>query len=133
MKNITTLILAFTLLIGNAFGAVESEANSVTLGWDANSETDLVGYRVYFSKNASEWTHAKDVGLVTQATVSLPSSGTWFFIVTAKNAELESLPSEVVSYTTPSRPGAPGSFRIVSASAIQVSTVTTSTNLILVP
>ena len=133
MKNITTLILAFTLLIGNAFGAVESEANSVTLGWDANSETDLVGYRVYFSKNASEWTHAKDVGLVTQATVSLPSSVTWFFIVTAKNAELESLPSEVVSYTTPSRPGAPGAFRIVSAAAIQVSTVTTSTNLILVP
>lgn len=114
--------------------AADANFNSVTLSWNANTETDLAGYRLYFSKDPSAWTHVKPVELVTQVTVELPSPGTWFFVVTAKNtAGLESLPSNMVEYTTPTSPLRPGLFRIVSAVATQVSTITTSTNIIIVP
>lgn len=130
-KTIYSIIIWITCL-----GTIAADAtfNAVTLAWQPNAETDLAGYRLYFSKSTNEWTHVKAVDLVTQATVELPSAGIWFFILTAKNqAGLESLPSNVATYTTPTGPGKPGNLRIASAVATQVSTVTTSTNLILVP
>lgn len=132
IKNFVALTLLCLTGI-TSLEAADSNFNSVTLGWDPNPETDLLGYRLYFSQNTNEWTHVKQVGLVTQATVELPLPGTWFFIVTAKNAELESLPSAIVTYTTPTGPSRPGTLRLLAATATQVSTVTTSTNLILVP
>ena len=114
--------------------AADTNFNSVTLAWNANTETDLAGYRLFFSKDPAAWTHVKPLGLVTTATIELPEPGTWFFVLTAKNtAGLESLPSNMVEYTTPTAPLKPGLFRIVSAVATQISTVTTSTNIIIVP
>ena len=136
MNTLRTLLsVAFACLIGiQSMGAADATFNSVTLGWSANPEPDLVGYRLYFSQSTNEWTHVKPVGLVTEATVELPASGEWFFIITAKNeAGLESLPGNVVQYVTPTGPSRNGTLRILAATATQVSTVTTSTNLILVP
>jgi|GEM_PF-6378011 len=136
MNTIRNLIaVAFICLAGiTPTGAADANFNSVTLGWNANTETDLAGYRLYFSKDPGAWTHVKPLDLVTTATVELPEPGTWFFVITAKNsAGLESLPSNMVEYTTPTAPSQPGLFRIVSAVATQVSTVTTSTNIIIVP
>lgn len=136
MKTIKNLLaIAFLCLTGlTSTGAADASFNSVTLGWEPNTEPDLAGYRLYFSKDPNEWTHVKPLELVTTTTVSLPEPGTWFFILTAKDTEgLESLPSNMVEYTTPTAPSKPGLFRIVSAVATQISTVTTSTNLILVP
>jgi len=136
MNTIRNLIaVAFFCFAGlHSTGAADANFNSVTLAWNANTETDLAGYRLFFSKDPAAWTHVKPLGLVTTATIELPASGTWFFIVTAKNtAGLESLPSNMVEYTTPTAPSKPGLFRIVSAVATQISTVTTSTNIIIVP
>jgi hypothetical protein len=136
MKTFRILItIAFACLIGSpSMRAADATFNSVTLGWSANAEPDLAGYRLYFSQSTNEWTHVKPVGLVTEATVELPTPGEWFFILTAKNqADLESLPSNLVRYVTPTGPSRNGTMRILAATATQVSTVTTSTNLILVP
>lgn len=136
MKTIKHLLaIAFLCLAGlTSTGAADASFNSVTLEWSPNTETDLAGYRLYFSKDPNEWTHVKQLELVTTTTVSLPEPGTWFFIITAKDTEgLESLPSNMVEYTTPTSPLRPGLFRIVSAVATQVSTITTSTNIIIVP
>lgn len=137
MKNkiahITALVFICCAAIAST-GAEDANFNSVTLAWDANQETDISGYKIFFSKDQSAWTHVKNLDRVTTATVVLPEPGTWFFVIVAKNTEgLESLPSNVVEYTTPTAPEKPGRFRIVSAVATQVSTVTTSTNIIIVP
>jgi len=132
LRKLTAISLIW--LAGLATIAADATFNSVTLGWTANTEADLAGYRLYFTKNPDELTHVKPVELVTQTTVELPSPGTWYFVLTAKNqAGLESLPSEMVIYATPTGPAKPGTLRVASAVATQVSTVTTSTNLILVP
>lgn len=133
IAHIITLVCIFCAEIASN-GASDANFNSVTLAWDANAETDLDGYRIFFSKDQSVWTHVKNLDHVTTATVELPEPGTWFFIIVAKNTSgLESLPSNMVEYTTPTAPEKPGRFRIVSAVATQVSTVTTSTNIIIVP
>jgi len=83
-------------------GALESFAASVTLQWDANTESDLSGYRVYYGTSSSVYSQSIDVGNVTQATVpDLVGGTTYYFAVTAYNVSgLESAPSNEVSYVT---------------------------------
>lgn len=133
LRNLIASAIIFCASIA-ATESADATFNSVTLAWDANTETDLAGYRLFFSKDQSVWTHVKNLDRVTTATIELPEPGTWFFIIVAKNtAGLESIPSNMVEYTSPTAPEKPGRFRIVSAVATQVSTVTTSTNIIIVP
>ncbi len=129
------LLASFLLLTCSELMAVETtNFNTVTLGWNANTETNLAGYRLYFSQSTSVWTHVKNSGLVTQTTVSLPSPGIWRFVVTATDVSgLESDPSNMVTYTNPAGPAAPSLLRVLSATITRVSTVTTATNIILVP
>ena len=130
-KLYVAIVLAFASL---ASIAQDATFNSVSLTWVASVSPDVAGYRLYFSKSTNEWTHVKATSNVIEATVVLPSPGTWFFTLTATNtAGLESLPSNVATYTTPTGPATPGNLRITSAIATQISTVTTSTNLILWP
>jgi len=89
-------------------GATEA-LSAVTLAWDANSETDLAGYRVYYKAGSSgppyvgtganQGTSPIDVsleGLVDPGNPNLTISGldegeTWYFVVTAyNNAGMES-------------------------------------------
>jgi hypothetical protein len=74
----------------------------VTLAWDANTETDIVGYKVWYSSSSSTNT-SMDVGKVTSATLPNLSDGTTYtFFATAYNsAGLESGPSTALTYTTP--------------------------------
>ena len=137
MKTLFALsLLAFALLVPAVSQAQTNVVNSDTVGlaWNPNTEPDLGGYRVYFSKDSNVWTHVKPVGKVDTTQVQLPSSGKWFFTLTATNlAGLESLPSNTVEYTTPTGPAKPSLFRFVSASAVRASTVTTVTNLTFIP
>jgi fibronectin type 3 domain-containing protein len=58
----------------------------VTLAWDANTEADLAGYRVYVGTTAGVYVSNVDVGNVTTYTVTGLSVGqTYFFAVTAYN------------------------------------------------
>lgn len=64
----------------------------VTLGWDANPEPDIVGYRLHFGIRPGVYIRRFDVGKVTEFRVPLPlPQRVYFFNVTAYNtAGLES-------------------------------------------
>lgn len=128
------IVICAILAAPAATAQASNRLDSVTLAWNPNEESDLVGYRLYFSQNTNAWSHVQPVGLVTTTTVVLPAMGTWFFTLTATNtAGLESPPSPMVQYTTPTAPGKPAVLRLVSAVVSRVSSITTTTNLVYVP
>lgn len=74
------------------------DSASATLAWDANSEPDLAGYRIYYGNASGSYPTSIDVGKATTCTVSgLDPRLTYYFAATAYNtAELESDPSNEV-------------------------------------
>jgi len=73
-------LLAFSLLLSPmvAYGA------SVTLAWDANTETDLAGYNIYYGTASRNYSQSIDVGNTTQYTLTnLGDDVTYYFAATA--------------------------------------------------
>lgn len=58
-------------------------AGSAILSWNANSESDLSGYKVYFGTSSRNYGTPTTVGNVTTHTVSGLNTGTYYFAVTA--------------------------------------------------
>ncbi len=57
---------------------------TVVLTWDANTEADLAGYRVYYGTSSRNYTQVIDVGKVTSYTLNqLQENQPYFFAVTA--------------------------------------------------
>lgn len=56
---------------------------TVTIMWNANTEADLQGYRVYVGTRSGARTQSFDVGNVTSTRLTLPLGSTYFFVVTA--------------------------------------------------
>jgi hypothetical protein len=108
MKRLFLLFLI--LLISLSSGAVEKQ---YTLTWDANSEPDLAGYRVYMGTVSGTYTRVAEIGLVTTYSgaiqVSDDSLANYFFVLTAfDTSNLESDYSNEVSATYDTRvPPAP--------------------------
>jgi hypothetical protein len=74
----------------------------VTLAWDANTETDLAGYKIYYGTASRSYGVPVDVKLVTTYSLVGFSGATYFFAVTAYNTSgAESGYSNEVSFTTP--------------------------------
>ncbi|MCP4624587.1 MAG: fibronectin type III domain-containing protein [bacterium] len=89
-------LAVFLLLVpAMAFG------EKVTLAWDANSESDLKGYTLYYGTVSGNYTSDIDVGNKTQYTTpELQDGVTYYFAVTAKNNDdLESDYSAELPYT----------------------------------
>ncbi|MFO1477825.1 MAG: Ig-like domain-containing protein [Verrucomicrobiota bacterium] len=82
-------------------------AQSVTLAWDASSDTNVVGYRVYYGVASRTYTNMVDVGNTTTATITNLADGTtYYFAATAYNGVgLESDYSNESAYTTPGGAG----------------------------
>lgn len=78
MKNFLCIIL---LLI-----AIPASAMEVTLTWNANSEPDLAGYKIYTGLQSRTYGDPIDVGNVTEHTMTV-SDGFNFFAVTAYDTE----------------------------------------------
>jgi hypothetical protein len=55
----------------------------VTLAWDATSEPEVSGYKLYYGNGSGQYTQAIDVGNQTTYTLSLPAGQTCYFAVTA--------------------------------------------------
>lgn len=94
MKNL--LVIALLL-----FPAL-TRAATVTFAWDANSETNIAGYRLYTGNSSRNYTTSNDFGNVTSGTLSgLNNSSRYYHALTAFNtAGLESdFSSEVVALT----------------------------------
>ncbi len=94
---LTAFLIVFFLLIASA------QAQQVSLAWDANTETDLQGYKVYGGTASRTYTCSTQVGNTTTCTISgLEAGRTYYFAVTAVDcAGNESGYSNEVSYTVP--------------------------------
>jgi len=76
--------------------------SAVILEWDPNTETNLAGYRVYygFASRNYTWTYEVNAPLTTATLTNLPGNRTYFFAITAFDADgLESEFSDEVSTT----------------------------------
>ena len=77
-------------------------AQSVTLAWNASSDSSVAGYRLRYGTTSGNPSQDINVGNTTARTVSNLNDGTtYFFTVTAYNtAGIQSSPSNQVAYTT---------------------------------
>ena len=62
----------------------------VTASWNANSESDLAGYKLYRGQTSGVYSHVEDVGMTTSTSAPManisqirPTEATWYFAVTA--------------------------------------------------
>jgi len=82
IKVLIFISIALLLFIQNV------QADSVTLAWDANSESDLAGYKIYYGCNSRHYTSCIDVGNRTSYTVSGVQTGRkYYFAITAYNTD----------------------------------------------
>lgn len=106
----------------------------VYLLWDANTETYLAGYRMYWGQLSGQYSYKADIPqtgnfIITSYSVVGLTPGVWFFAVTAYNtAGLESGYSNEVSATILPPPGSLVTPRIdlLSSSNITASSATVS-------
>lgn len=111
------LLLSLIMIAVGGIGTI-THAGDVTLQCDANIESDLAGYKLYYGNESGVYGDSIPFPLSELTDTSNPEfttpvlpSGTYYFALTAYDTEgLESgYSNEVV---TNLRPGAPGGFRI---------------------
>jgi hypothetical protein len=94
-------IALFVLSISLGLMMLTSSGHSadITLAWNANSETDIAGYKVYYGTASQNYDWVLDIGKVTTYTVTgLTSGSNYYFAVTAYDtSDLESTYSNQVS------------------------------------
>jgi hypothetical protein len=76
-----------------------SQAEQVTLSWNASNDSDIAAYHVYYGSASGSYDQQLDVGPKTVAIIpDLRDGSTYFFVVTAYNSQgVESAPSNEVS------------------------------------
>ncbi len=101
MTRLFLVLLAIAALFSQFPGG--SHAADASLQWDANTESDLAGYRVYYGTASKNYTSSINVGNWTSCTVSgLTAGKTYYFSATAYDTGgLESGYSGEVAYTVP--------------------------------
>jgi len=110
-------LLSIPVLV--AILSIPAYAGDVTLAWDANSESDLAGYKVYFGTASRVYGAPIVIGTGTTYMVTGLAPGTYYFAVTAFNtAGLESGFSNEVSATVSGTPA--GSCDVNSDSSVNV-------------
>ena len=105
MRFIVAALLLFPLWL---FAAAPTA--TVTLAWDANSETNVAGYIVYWGTTSSNYNCTTNVGNQTTATLTgLTYGTTYYFSATAFDQDgLESDFAPEISYAPkPPAPSAP--------------------------
>lgn len=84
----TTIVVCLCVLALVGF----SRAAEITVGWDANPESDVVGYRVYQSTDIGlSWTLVADVNATTTTLSNVPDSGLILFRVSAYDGQSEAI------------------------------------------
>lgn len=75
----------------------------MSLAWNANPDSSVAGYALYYGNASGSYTARIDVGTNTMATVSgLKEGQTYYFAVTAYNAAVvESAPAGELIYIVP--------------------------------
>ena len=71
------------IVIGLTFFSM-AFAGEITLAWDANTEPDLSGYRIYYGTSSHDYGDPVDVGDVTEVTlIGFDDGATYYFAATA--------------------------------------------------
>ena len=103
-RRLASISLALAIVASPALaGAV-----TVTLAWDANTEPELTGYRIYQLGGCSDpaFVQVLEVGLVTTATITGLPQGKHGWVATAYDSVgNESGYSNCVEYAPPHPPG----------------------------
>jgi hypothetical protein len=100
-RRVTHTVLRAALLLLTLVACL-GHAHALTLGWDANPEGNIAGYRLYYHPTSGT-EQVLDVGASTTATVNNLTAGvTYSFHVSAYNTDnLEGPGSDEISYTAP--------------------------------
>ena len=109
------LIVLLVLVLCFSTGVVVASADSVTLEWSANSEPDLVGYRVFIRdwKGVYNYTTPAWEGIETTCIIDIGSLKLPHFVARAYDIEgFESENSNEV-YDSNGPPASPGSLAII--------------------
>ena len=95
-----TAIMVLSLV---AFTPQAHAAAQITLGWDASSDENVVGYNVYIGMSSGLYDIVADAGDVTEYTIEgLENGQTYYLAVTSYDADgNESEYSDEVPFTTP--------------------------------
>ena len=108
MKSRLAKFVAVAAIFSFVTGAF-AETRSVTLSWDANSEQDIAGYKVYWGTASGVYDQFNDVSQTTAPVSDLTVGVRYYFAVTAYDLSgLESGYSDEVS-TLVSPPPSPTS------------------------
>ena len=99
----------FSALLLALLISVWARAEQATLAWDANTESDLAGYKLHYGTASNSYSVHIDVNNVTTYTVAgLTAGQTYYFAATAYDASgNESGYSNSVSYAVPAPNGVP--------------------------
>ena len=124
MKNIS-LIVAGIIGILLLAAVTQGADQTVTLAWDANTETDLVGYNLYQGDSVEgPWDKVNtDVITMTEYAVSYtePVEADKYYHVTATDGRNESGPSNIVATRIDTvAPATPGLLRITIEGSVQL-------------
>ena len=100
------ITLIFSISVGTAYSA------NLTLAWDANSEPDLIGYRVYCGESSGNYTVNHDITSsdpndpppTTYEFTGLEEGITYYLAAKAISQTGESAFSHEISYTVPAAP-----------------------------
>lgn len=80
-KSFTTHLLVITSLF---FSTALAFAETATVSWDANTENDLSGYKIYYGTSSGSYDDVLDVSNTTSFLINnLVIGTTYFFVVTA--------------------------------------------------
>src|SRR5438093_307400 len=104
-----------------AWSPCAQATQSVTLAWDRSTDTTVTGYKLYYTDVSTGTSTAINAGNVTSNTVpGLLETKTYSFYVVSYNASaVESVPSNVISYTVPSANTAPTILNIANQTITQ--------------
>src|SRR5687768_18142310 len=69
---------------------ITAHAGDVKLAWDANTESDLAGYRIYYGNASGTYQSNVDVGNVTAYTITGLQDGLLYFRSEEHTSELQS-------------------------------------------
>ena len=96
-KHLRTAMMVTLALLG--FISL-SQAASVTLAWDSDASSQVVGYHLYYGTVSGSYSAILNVNSTTMTTVSgLTDATTYYFVVTGYTVDgLESTPSNEVSF-----------------------------------
>jgi len=139
--QLMSLCVVLNLSVFNLSVAV---AGSLKASWNANTEPDLAGYKIYYGEASGNYTNSINVGKLTQHTINQLKDGvTYYFVITAydtagnesayapevsaKTVLVDVAPPTVVSVT----PRDLGTIEVKFSEAVSQSSALTKTNYVI--